>query len=136
MNSWCALRGARKVALAETFGEFATSVPVEFLAVLDVTGERDCTFLAIGQKISVLYGNCKAGTMVKDIVPLTARLIISRSFNEVIVSRAPTARRSNYRVLDAAAFYEQLILPFVDNHYNVRRLAVIADGYVLQKKAA
>lgn len=136
LNSWSRARGVRKSASVDTFEECVATMPSDFLAIISVSDARECVFSFIGNKISVLFPGCESGMKLSDVSPLPVRLGMLRPIQEVLVSRQPLSRRSTYQKVDAESFYEQLILPFVDKNFNVRRLAVVADGYTLRKMAA
>ena len=135
MNRWCDFRGPRKVAHASSFSEFVASVPLDYLAAVSVTKQRECQFITIGKIISALFPGCTNGMTFSEISPLPARIQLSRQMLEVLTSRQPASRRSTYRHGGSEDYYEQIILPFIDNDFDVRRIAIIADGYSVQRTA-
>ncbi len=136
LYAWANMRGARKVPLLDSFPELMEMVSPDFSAIVDVSEKRECTFFHVGQNLAAPYPGCKTGTRFANLNPVTLRLTISRPINEVITTRQPTTRRSTYRISDHETFFEQLYLPFVDKNFEVRRIAIIGDGYSLTGSAA
>ena len=131
LNAWGNFRGPRKVPSVSAFPDFMKTVATDFVAIVDVSGKRECTFLLVGRGMTTLYPDCHNVTRFADLKPVTLRLTISRPIFEVITTRQPATRRSTYRVSDNETLYEQLYLPFVDKNFEVRRIIIIADGHNL-----
>lgn len=135
LNNWCLVRGARRVAGIDSFDEYIRSIDPNFLATIGANKKRECVFTSLGANISVLFPGCTKGLRFSDVNPLPVRLGLTRLLQEVFVDRQPGSRRSTYRQNDAMSFYEQLFLPFVDKDFDVRLIAIIADGYSVQGSA-
>lgn len=134
MNAWCELRGPRKLPHVNDFVKFTKYLPPGFAATVSASEKRECTFVAIGENMSPLFPGCNPGLPFSRISPLPVRLSISRMFAGVISSRQPAVQRSTYGDRGAQTFYEHMILPFIDARFDVRAMAVLADGYDLQQR--
>jgi hypothetical protein len=132
LYAWGDLRANRKVPLISDFEKFIASLPKEFSSIVEASDKRECKFLFVGPGLSIIFPGCRSGTAFKDVTPLTTQLNLVRTFSEVLVSRQPLSRRNVYNAASSKTFMEFIILPFVDANFNVRKLAVAADGYTAQ----
>ena len=135
LSHWCVFRGARRVASIDAFDEFIRSLDPTFLATIGASKKRECVFTSVGANIAVLFPGCTKGMRFSDVNPLPVRLGLTRLLQEVFVDRQPGSRRSTYRQQYAESYYEQLFLPFVDKDFDVRFIAIVADGYSVQRGA-
>ena len=134
-QTWVAIRGSRKAPHVKDFNKYVELIPEEISATIIVSDQsKDCVFRSIGSNIAPIYPSCDVGMRFSQINPLPERARVFLPYKEVIISREPEATRGTAKSLQANFVYEQLLLPFIDDRFNVKVIDTVVDGHLVLRE--
>lgn len=131
-SNWCGFRERSFLPHLSHYNAFVTSVRDETsLSVIFPSQKEPPQFRAVGSEIQTVYPALRDGLSFASLEPITLRTTLTMPFHEVRTSRQPDCRRGTTGHRVGGLGFEELLLPFGDDHFQVRlihALFAFADG--------
>jgi hypothetical protein len=127
-QAWVSFRGTRLMAHVNEYNRFVDHAPADLsLAVILPPDGASPMVKHAGDAVRGAYPNIWSGLRFEDIASTVGRAVIATPFHAVASSRQPDSRRGTWRSYGGETDYEQLLLPFDNDHLRVCVIHAVFD---------
>jgi hypothetical protein len=125
---WVQERGASMIPHVRKYNSVLPILPTnESAVVMKVSGQDSPIFRQVGIRLGPILQGCEGGMKFIDITPSARRTSVTLPFIRVMRSHQPDCRRGSFRRGSSTREYEQLLLPFCNDHMQVCLVHAVFD---------
>jgi hypothetical protein len=127
-REWCGLRGAHLVPHLRLYNAFLPSVPARdsVCAVFPASAAAP-SFRSVGANPLRCFAGLRDGRLFTEIASVVERTALTVPFHEVRTARQPDCRRGTVGDPQRGRAFEQLLVPFADDHLRVCLVHAVFD---------
>lgn len=119
-QTWVGFRGTRLMAHLNDYNRFVGHAPGEASMTVILPADGTSPFVKhAGEVIRQSFPTVWSGLRFEDIGSTVTRTMLATPFHQVGTGRQPDCRRGAWRLPGQITSYEQLLLPFDNDHLRV-----------------
>jgi hypothetical protein len=136
-QAWLSFRGSRLMAHVSDYNKFLGYAPAELSLSVILPGDGSGPVIKhAGTAVQDAFPFLRSGLRFDEIASPVYRTNIATPFHKVASARQPDSRRSSWRSPEEVVNFEQLLLPFDNDHLSVRVVHAVFELGRVERIAA